>query len=43
MSLKLAHVGSLAFKRPGDPNLGKFGEATVLRTFGMVPDNLDEL
>jgi hypothetical protein len=42
LSLKLAHVGSLAFKRTGDPN-GKFGEATVLRTFGMVPDNLDEL
>ena len=38
-----AHVGALAFKRSGDPNLGNFGDATVLRAFGSVPDNLDEL
>ena len=33
----------LAFKRTGDPNMGNFGDATVLRTFGQVPGNLDEL
>ena len=43
MSCKEGIVGSLAFKRSGDPNMGNFGEATVLRTFGLVPENLDEL
>jgi hypothetical protein len=33
----------LAFKRTGAPNLGDFGQATVLKTFGQVPENLDEL
>ena len=42
MSRNPAHVGALAFKRTGDPNLGSFGDATLLRTFGSVPDNLDE-
>ncbi len=37
------HVGALAFKRTGDPNLGNFSDATVLRQFGKVPENLDEL
>jgi hypothetical protein len=37
------NVGALAFKRSGDPNMGNFGDATVLKTFGQVPDNLDEL
>ena len=43
MSRKPEHVGALAFKRTGDPNMGNFGEAIVLRTFGEVPENLDEL
>jgi hypothetical protein len=43
MSRAPGHVGALAFRRTGDPNLGNFGDATVLRTFGQVPDNLDEL
>ncbi len=43
LSRKPEHVGALAFKRSGDPNLGSFADATVLRTFGSVPDNLDEL
>ena len=43
MSWKPEHAGALAFKRTGDPNLGNFGEATVLRAFGEVPENLDEL
>ena len=43
MSRQPEHAGALAFKRSGDPNLGNFGDATVLRTFGEVPENLDEL
>ena len=43
MSRSPAYVGSLAFKRTGDPSLGSFGDAIVLRTFGRMPDNLDEL
>ena len=43
MSRDPANVGSLAFKRTGDPNMGNYGDATVLRKFGDVPDNLDEL
>ena len=43
MSRDPENVGALAFKRSGDPNVGDFGDATVLRTFGEVPENLDEL
>jgi hypothetical protein len=43
MSRKLPNVGALAFKRTGDPSLGNFADATVLKSFGEVPDNLDEL
>ena len=38
-----ANVGALAFKRTGAPNVGHFGEATILKVFGEVPENLDEL
>jgi hypothetical protein len=37
------NVGALAFKRSGEPNVGQFGEATILKVFGEVPGNLDEL
>jgi len=43
MSRKPPNVGALAFKRTGDPNVGNFVDATILRTFGAVPENLDEL
>lgn len=43
MSRKPENVGALAFKRTGEPNQGTFGEPTILRTFGLVPENLDEL
>ena len=43
MARNPAHVGALAFKRSGDPALGTFDEAMILRTFGKVPENLDEL
>jgi hypothetical protein len=43
MSRDAANAGALAFKRTGDPNLGSFDDATILKTFGDVPENLDEL
>jgi hypothetical protein len=43
MSREPANAGALAFKRSGDPNIGEFGEATILKAFGEVPENLDEL
>jgi hypothetical protein len=43
MSRKPPHVGALAFKRTGDPSMGNFGDATILKTYGEVPSNLDEL
>jgi hypothetical protein len=43
MSQKTPNVGALAFKRTGDPNVGNFADATILRAFGTVPENLDEL
>jgi hypothetical protein len=43
MSRDSANAGALAFKRSGDPNMGNFGEATILKSFGEVPKNLDEL
>lgn len=43
MSRDPLNVGALAFKRNGDPNLGNFDEAIILKKFGVVPDNLDEL
>src|SRR3979490_1778205 len=41
MSHDPANAGALAFKRSGDPNMGNFGDATVLKTFGEVPETLD--
>ena len=43
LSRKPENVGALAFKRAGDPSLGNFADATILKTFGEVPSNLDEL
>jgi hypothetical protein len=43
MSQKQENAGALAFQRSGDPNLGAFTDAIVLRSFGLVPDRLDEL
>ncbi len=42
MSRNPENAGALAFKRSGDPNIGSFNDATILRTFGQVPANLDE-
>jgi hypothetical protein len=43
MSRTPENSGALAFKRTGEPGQGNFGDATILRTFGEVPGNLDEL
>jgi hypothetical protein len=39
----LGHTGSVAFSRTGDPATGNFRDATVLRRFGSVPDDLSAL
>jgi hypothetical protein len=33
------HCGAIAFSRRGDPNLGDFDDAVILRTFGDVPED----
>lgn len=43
LSRREGHIGALAFKRTGTPNDGLFGDAIVLKTFGLVPERLDEL
>jgi hypothetical protein len=42
MSRKPPHVGAVAFRRSGEPAQGSFGDATILKKFGVVPDRLDE-
>ena len=37
------HGGAVAFSRTGDPNIGEFAPAVVLKTFGEVPDLADML
>ena len=36
-------VGAVAFSRTGDPLIGEFGDAQLLRKFGSVPDDLSGL
>ncbi len=43
MSRDATYAGALAFKRSGDPAMGNFADAIILKTFGEVPDRLDEL
>jgi hypothetical protein len=43
MSRDPANVGAVAFKRAGDPNVGEFSDAFVLKKFGDVPNDLSEL
>ena len=42
MSANPANAGAVAFSRTGDPNLGEFDEAVILKTFGQVPDDFTE-
>ena len=43
MSRDPVNVGAVAFKRAGDPNVGEFSDAVVLKKFGDVPDDLSAL
>lgn len=43
LSRKAEYVGALAFQRSGELNDGTFSDAVVLKTFGLVPEKLDEL
>ena len=36
-------IGAVAFSRTGDPMIGEFGDAQLLRKFGQVPDDLSGL
>jgi len=36
-------IGALAFSRTGDPMMGEFGDAQLLKKFGDVPDDLSAL
>ena len=36
-------VGAVAFSRTGDPMIGEFGDARLLRKFGNVPEDLSGL
>ena len=39
----LGHTGAVAFSRTGGPATGDFRDATVLRKFGDVPNDLSAL
>ena len=39
MSCRENCVGAVAFSRRGDPDLGEFEDAVILKTFGTVPDD----
>jgi hypothetical protein len=43
LSRAAGHIGAVAFSRTGDPMMGEFSEAKVLRKFGNVPDDLSGL
>ena len=34
-----ANAGAVAFSRSGDPNLGEFQDAVILKSFGEVPED----
>jgi hypothetical protein len=40
MSRASGSIGAVAFCRSGDPMVGEFDEARVLKKFGQVPDDL---
>ena len=43
MSRLPGSIGAIAFSRTGDPMIGEFGDAHLLRRFGNVPDDLGGL
>lgn len=36
-------IGAVAFSRTGDPMIGEFGDAHLIRKFGHVPDDFSGL
>jgi hypothetical protein len=43
LSRKPGCAGTVSFSRTGDPATGEFGDATLIRKFGDVPDDLSAL
>jgi hypothetical protein len=43
MSKMPGSIGAVAFSRTGDPMIGEFGDAQLLRKFGNVPEDLSGL
>jgi hypothetical protein len=43
MSRTAGRIGAVAFSRSGDPLIGEFGDAQLLKKFGRVPDDLGGL
>lgn len=43
LSRKEGNVGAVAFSRSGDPMIGEFSDAVLLRAFGDVPTDLSGL
>ena len=43
MSRTAGSIGAVAFSRSGDPMMGEFGDAKLLRKFGDVPVDLSGL
>jgi hypothetical protein len=39
MSLQELNAGAVAFSRQGDPDVGEFNNAVILKTFGRVPED----
>src|SRR3982074_1368505 len=40
LSRTAGSIGAVAFSRSGDPMIGEFGDAQMLKKFGNVPDRL---
>ena len=40
MSRVPGSIGAVAFSRTGDPMIGEFGDAHLIRKFGNLPDDL---
>ena len=43
LSRQPGNIGAVAFSRSGDPMIGEFGDAQLLRKFGHVPEDLSGL
>jgi hypothetical protein len=43
LSRAAGSIGAIAFSRTGDPMLGEFAEAKLIKKFGNVPDDLSGL